>query len=106
MAGKKLLESAPSYPRKSWVFYCPGCDCCHAFITARPPGEEGFVWTFNRSLENPTFSPSLLVQSPGHKESGRPPIRCHLYLKNGRIEYLTDCSHALAGITVDMKEVP
>jgi hypothetical protein len=56
------------------------------------------VWTFNGDLERPTFEPSLLCDQhdPAH--------RCHLFLRQGRIEYLSDCHHALAGQTVECPE--
>jgi hypothetical protein len=31
--------------------------------------------------------------------------RCHLFITDGKIEYLADCTHELAGKTVEMEEV-
>ena len=53
-------------------------------------------WNFNGDLQSPTFSPSLLV------DQHRPQSRCHLFMRNGHIEYLSDCHHKLAGQTVKM----
>lgn len=66
------------------LFWCPGCQSCH-YVDER--------WTVTGTLSNPTVSPSVLCP--------RAP-RCHLFIEAGRIEYLTDCDHALAGQTVDM----
>lgn len=74
----------------AYVFWCLGCKCHHSFEVPR--------WTFNGDLENPTFSPSLLV------DQHNPQYRCHLFVKDGHIEYLSDCHHGLANQTVKMVE--
>ena len=33
---------------------------------------------------------------------GKPEQRCHLFVKNGQIEYCSDSTHSLAGKTVPM----
>lgn len=73
-----------------YVFWCPGCDEVHQFQV--PP------WTFDGDMERPTFGPSLLHPSK--------PIRCHLVLRAGRIEFCGDCAHPLAGQTVDLPDLP
>lgn len=70
-----------------WMFFCLGCDTHHYFDKR---------WTFNGDQINPTFTPSLLV----HGMEGVK--RCHLYVRCGKIVYLNDCEHALAGKTVEM----
>ena len=58
-------------------------------------------WYFNGNFEKPTFSPSMLVQYPTeNKESGH--VREHFFVRDGRIQYLSDCHHDMAGKTVDM----
>jgi hypothetical protein len=74
---------------------------CTPYRIARSPNPAAAgspVWTFNGDLERPTFEPSLLCDQhdPAH--------RCHLFLRQGRIEYLSDCHHALAGQTVECPE--
>lgn len=73
-----------------FIFWCEGCGYCHHLDTKR--------WQFNGDLERPTASPSLLVNGAGLA----PHPRCHILVKDGRIQYLSDCTHALAGKTVDM----
>ena len=77
-------------------FRCPGCNSSH-FVN------DG--WTWNGSVEKPTFSPSILVQ--GVKKAFGPPFDptptvCHSYVVEGRIQYLGDSTHALAGQVVDL----
>jgi len=75
-----------------WVFECPGCNCLHAF---------GRNHAFNGDLVRPTFLPSLLI---GAVTAGVPGVRrCHSHVTEGRIQFLADCTHALAGTTVDME---
>jgi hypothetical protein len=72
-----------------WVFFCEGCKCLHHFDSR---------WKFNGDVDRPTFFPSLIV-SPDSIER-----RCHLIIKNGKIEYLSDCHHILAGKTFEMED--
>jgi len=73
-----------------YEIYCPGCRQTHRFDSR---------WTFNGSLELPTFTPSLLY------ESGDTGGRCHSYVTNGQIYFLPDSGHALAGKTVELPPV-
>lgn len=85
-------------------FHCPGCDDFHQVST----GANG--WTWNGSLDAPTFSPSVLVTYPANPAATeefaqwRTERRCHSFVRDGRIEFLSDCTHALAGQTVDIPE--
>ena len=72
----------------AYVFWCIGCRCHHSFEVPR--------WNFNGNLQQPTFSPSLLV------DGDKPQYRCHLFMADGKIQYLSDSHHKLAGQTVDM----
>lgn len=100
--GKKLYESVSEYPRKVYLFHCPGCGFAHSYCTARPPGEAGPVWTFNGNLESPTFTPSLLYNV---NRSNPTEHLCHTYVTDGKIQFLSDCTHHLAGQTVAMEDI-
>jgi hypothetical protein len=78
------------------VFWCPACRHFH-WIDGR--------WTITGSEEAPTVRASVLVNLDGamRPDGSREVIRrCHLFVTDGRLEYLGDCTHALAGKTVDM----
>lgn len=77
-------------------FWCAGCGTHHAIDPSR--------WTWNGDTERPTFSPSVLVTYEFGEE--RLPQRCHSFVRDGQIQYLSDCTHALAGQTVSMEELP
>lgn len=104
------------------IFWCPGCQSTHQ-VHVGPGG-----WGFNGDLSKPTFTPSVLVRS-GHympeRKSDRcwctfnaereakgekpAPFRCthcHSFVTDGQIQFLGDCSHALAGQTVPLPELP
>ena len=80
-----------------YVFYCPGCKYDHWFTTLKRIRPDG-GWTFNGDLVKPTFSPSLLVNGHGQGK------RCHCYVRDGKIQFLGDCDHELAGQTIELEE--
>lgn len=115
-AGRFLCRTSEGY-----AFWCPGCKEGHQVrvgVADRP------CWTFNDNEDAPTFSPSVLVTS-GHfmaeHKGGRcwctfnaehpddisfSCFRCHSFVTDGRIQFLSDCSHPLAGQTVDLPPWP
>lgn len=76
------------------MWWCAGCDEPHAI--------DG-TWSFNGDVDKPTFQPSVLVTGYSRHSVER---RCHTFVTDGRIQYLNDCSHSLAGQTLDMPEWP
>ena len=85
------------------VFHCPGCDSTHA-INSHPNGPR---WAYNGDPVKPTFTPSILVtirwsaNDPSEKDD-----ICHSFVTDGRIQFLGDCTHALAGQTVPLPPWP
>lgn len=88
-----MADKIHNYGSGDWVFHCPGCGYGHPFRvtgdTSRPQ------WTWNGSLDKPTFTPSLMVNRDH-------PSQCHLNVTDGKIIFHADCHHALAGQTVEM----
>jgi hypothetical protein len=87
-----------------YSFYCPGCGTTHLVNTVK--GEMwNAAWSFNNDAERPTFSPSIKVA--GRYWNGERYIDkcCHSFIRVGKIQYLTDCTHHLAGQTVEMVDV-
>lgn len=83
-----------------YSFWCPGCQCVHQVWTKN----EGYphpVWEFNGDTDKPTVNPSLKVEHPVKDKLEI----CHSFIRNGKIEYLSDCTHSLAGITVEMVDL-
>lgn len=58
------------------------------------------VWSWNGNKVAPTISPSILTQLPWGPE--RKTICNHVFIRGGRIQYLSDCTHEYAGITMDL----
>lgn len=93
------------------AFKCPGCERPHPINVGDSPGPR---WTYNGNPDKPTFSPSVLVTwnepsdnpSEGGDSSKDVPKVCHSFVTDGRIQFLGDCTHALAGQTVDLPEFP
>lgn len=116
--GEKVKTCRSTDPGDAIAFRCPGCGDMHVV-----PVKGAGAWTWNGSLETPTLSPSLLARS-GHYvpewqgdecwctwnvSSGDPaPFTCsvcHSFVMNGRIQFLSDCTHALAGQTVELPDI-
>jgi hypothetical protein len=94
--------SVRSFPwGEDYSFYCPGCGCRHG-CRVRNDGAAP-SWSFNGDMERPTFSPSLLTREYGETIT---PRVCHLFLSDGRLRFLSDCTHHLAGQTVDLPDLP
>ncbi len=92
------------------MFRCPGCNELHGVAVGGGPGPR---WSWNGDAELPTFSPSILVtwNEPSDKEEefddpamDRKMI-CHSFVTDGVIRFLTDCTHALAGTSVEIPDL-
>jgi hypothetical protein len=80
------------------LFFCPGCKRPHA-VGVKGAG----AWGYNDNPDRPTFMPSVGVNLD-RWASGEP--RCHSFVTDGRIQFLTDSDHLLAGQTVDLPDWP
>ncbi len=87
------------------LFRCPGCECAHQVTVGEGSGPR---WGYNGNPDAPTFTPSVLVTYNGCDAGvdGAPPAICHSFVTDGRIQFLSDCTHALAGQTVDLPDYP
>lgn len=105
-------------------FWCPGCEQMHVINVSH----EGHpAWSFDGNYDAPTFQPSVLSTSGHYTSRFRPGtdacwctynaehhddphkfecVRCHLFVRNGMIEFLSDCTHKLAGKTVKLESMP
>ena len=77
----------------AYVYQCPGCGCGH-IVHVQPAKNPitGASWSWNGDMDSPTFTPSIQVRG------------CHCFIRNGQIEFLTDCTHELAGKTVPIPD--
>lgn len=88
-------------------FRCPGCDAVHGISHGSGAGPR---WGWNGDVEKPTFTPSVLVtwcepsDNPDEFDDTSKDVKkvCHSFVTDGRIQFLGDCTHALAGKTVDI----
>lgn len=101
--GSKLLMNEDGYT----LFYCPACETPHALAVKGPQ-----AWGWNGNGDSPTFTPSVLVTHDAKPDASeefkewRTERRCHSFITDGRIQFLSDCTHALAGHTVDLPGYP
>lgn len=121
----KVLERFTDYGTEElagYHFWCPGCECLHGVWVERP-NSRGAKWGFNGNEESPTFTPSILVQWDEYVPSAADPeVRkkieqgeitqtkvhrvCHSFVTNSMIQFLSDCTHGLAGQTVPLPNYP
>lgn len=97
-----LAKDAPTklYHR----YWCPGCDTLHQITINPDKNGLGAGWDFTGTLEKPTYQPSQLTTWGG--PVGQPERRCHTFIKDGQIQFLTDSTHELAGQTVPLPPLP
>jgi len=87
------------------LIFCPGCKRGHAFYTSDHDSPNGAVWTFNGDYDKPTFSPSMhvtIMRRTRSNPTGERITLCHSFVRNGKIQFLNDSQHRLAGQTVDL----
>jgi hypothetical protein len=90
------------------MFQCPGCKVAHG-VTVQEAGSlyTSSPWGWNGSNTATTFEPSVLVHPhEAFAEDGSVVMtpRCHSFVRDGKIEFLGDCDHALKGQTVELPE--
>ena len=103
LVGAKIVRREGSHSVPTFDHWCPACGQMHGFAVDQP-FRNGARWTFNGDGNCPTFSPSMNI-AVGPFPDGRLE-RCHYFLKGGQIQYLGDCTHAMAGQTVDLPDIP
>lgn len=85
------------------AFWCPGCERVHSVGVAAP---APVIWEWDGNADHPTFSPSLKVTYPANPDADdahaewRAERICHSFIRDGKIQFLPDSTHALSGETV------
>jgi len=77
-----------------YLIECPACGYGHFFDNR---------WTFNGDMNRPTFTPSMLVNGDSRFVTPTTP-RCHSFVIDGVIKFLSDCSHSMAGQEAELKD--
>ena len=88
-------------------FRCPGCNGRPHMVRIGSDGKPGVrPWGWNQSMTTPTFNPSILITYNGHDAGvgNAPPAVCHSFVRDGRIDFCADSTHALSGQTVDLPD--
>lgn len=89
----------PGNPHSMW-YWCLGCQMLHPVHVSRPQGAgPSAVWDWNKDLLKPTFSPSL-------RHHLGPKKMCHVFIRDGNIQYLSDCTHDYKDQTVPLPDIP
>ena len=119
-----VVERLEGDGRVFLCFECPGCSENH-MVPVAERGERGNAWEWNGSLERPTLRPSILAKFTTMTPEGwlqyqewlsglrkKPDesfesehVTCHLHLTDGAVQFLADCTHAMAGKCVRLEPV-
>lgn len=80
--------------------------CGHHLVSTYQEAEHR--WTFNQNYESPTLTPSVKVNCndpthPSYNAHAKSSV-CHFFVTDGKIIYCADCTHDLAGQTVELEE--
>lgn len=92
-------------------FMCPGCKQRHFIYDKETTGHTSPIWDFNGDFEKPTVRASILVRWPANPNASdefkewRIERVCHSFITDGKIQFLSDCTHSLAGQTVELPEI-
>lgn len=93
--------------------WCLGCKHAHGY-TVHPDyyidsefykNRHQPLWKFNGDLTRPTLTPSMrsYYTHPTHHQDI---TTCHFFVRDGQIEYLSDCQHEYAGKTIPLPDFP
>lgn len=106
--GAKLVRREGWHGVPTINHWCPACGEVHGFAVDAP-FSNGAKWSFDGNIEAPTFAPSMnITNGPfpvGSSRAGKTEV-CHYFLREGKIQYLGDCTHELAGQTVPLPDIP
>lgn len=102
MKAKPYLLSAQGFTP------CEASDATHVELNTPGPIPTRMIpirgqkpsWMWNGDVDQPTLKPSILSRG-----GGKDVKCCHSFVTNGKIRFLKDCSHELAGKTMDLLEV-
>jgi hypothetical protein len=97
--GVKLCVSTQGYA----IFKCPGCGYNH-HIRVKIDGQALLpppIWDWNGSEVMPTILPSINFQTA---DLDGIDVHCHSFVKDGKIQFLCDCTHALKNQTIEIPD--
>ncbi|MCS6763991.1 MAG: ammonia monooxygenase [Candidatus Protistobacter heckmanni] len=92
------------------LFWCPGCEQYHGVRVSSEAGHQP-TWGWNGDIDKPTFTPSILIRYDAVQdawdgfEEWRTARVCHPFVMDGKIQFLEDCTHKLAGQTVELPDL-
>ena len=100
--GVKIKLAFPDRPEYADMikFLCPACGERH-IVSVGPRTYWQQRWTWNGDTERPTIRASVLVTMNLPDRV----TRCHSFITDGKIQYLDDCTHKMAGQTVELPDI-
>lgn len=95
--GGALIACEPSEATHVWL-HMPG-PISNRLIPVILKGKRAGTgcWSWNGDTERPTLKPSIRSRDGHHT--------CHTWVNDGKAQFLADCTHDLAGQTLDLLDV-
>lgn len=114
--GNKFFQTTEASSGDVYIqFDCPGCGEFH-HLPVQSKNVPGKCWGFNGNLESPTLTPSILARGKrkmtddeykrilANEKVHIPDMVCHSFVRDGKIQFLNDCTHDLKGQTVELPD--
>jgi len=95
--GGALIECEPSKATHVWL-HMPGPIPNRLLPVILKGSRAGTnCWSWNGDIESPTLKPSIRSRDGVHT--------CHTFVNDGVVKFLPDCTHALAGKTLELLDI-
>jgi hypothetical protein len=101
---RRLMSVLRTETTGALSFKCPGCHYRHEVYVYPNKNRTGHTWEWNGDWQKPTFTPSILFRT-AFTDPDRKNSVCHSFVTDGRIYFLSDCTHSSAGKSIDLSEI-
>lgn len=85
-----------------YSFHCPGCEIEHKIFLYPYKSQTGASWDFVGTLKKPSVVPDIVNKR--QLDNGSEEL-CHLHLLAGKLWFLNNCTHKLAGEVIDLEDI-
>jgi hypothetical protein len=106
LSSKLRMWADPASGQEGLTYWCQGCNEAHGIRT-----KGVTAWGWNRDVEKPVFTPSVLTTWENRSTEPPKKVVCHTFVgcngaQPGEVIFLGDCTHALAGTVQPFPDLP
>lgn len=112
------MKAQPMYVTDTGYKYCSVEEATHVQIHMPGPlpyriipvirrgTREGTnCWSWNGDVDKPTLKPSILSKGSSMVDGVVVDHVCHTWVNDGKVQFLSDCTHEFANQTIDLIDV-